>query len=82
MCSPMKTRPSVTIARYSPRKRVASGATMHSGQRGHQARGRQPDQMSVTPKPERAAVGSPLITAAVYAPMPRKNAWPSETWPA
>ena len=44
MCSPMKTRPSVTIARYSPRSRAASGATSSAGQRGHDPGGQQPDR--------------------------------------
>ncbi len=41
---PMKTSPSVTIARYSPRRRMASGATRAPATRRQRPGGQQPDR--------------------------------------
>jgi len=37
---------------------------------------------AVIPKPRSRPSGSPDSTAAVYAPIATKKAWPSDTWPA
>ena len=79
---PMKTRPSVTIARYSPRSRTASGATSAPAKAAIAPAAGSQIGTSVIPKPSTRPFGSPDSTAAVYAPMARKKAWPSETWPA
>ena len=79
---PMKTRPSVTIARYSPRRRTASGATSAPASADSAPAASSQIGTSVIPKPSTRPFGSPDSTAAVYAPMATKKAWPSDTWPA
>ena len=72
----------MTIARYSPRRRTASGATSVPAKADSPPAASNQTGTSVMPKPSTWPFGSPDNTAAVYAPMATKNAWPSDTWPA
>ena len=72
----------MTIARYSPRRRTASGATSAPASADIAPAASSQTGTSVIPKPSTRPFGSPDSTAAVYAPMATKNAWPSDTWPA
>ena len=72
----------VTTARYRPRRRTANGDTSRPTAAEARPAASSHTGRRVTPNPSTRPFGSPDRTAAVYAPMPRKNAWPSDTCPA
>jgi hypothetical protein len=62
---PMNTRPSVTIARYSPRRRTASGATKAPASADATPAASSQIGTSVIPNPSSRPFGSPDNTDAV-----------------
>jgi hypothetical protein len=61
----MKTSPRVTIARYSPRRRVARGATITPAIAATMPAAGSHTAISWMPNPYVRSCGSPLMTAAV-----------------